>query len=923
MIQEFNVFGEYEIPEVSLCHPNRKKICDLSRIVDFDVKIKFNATSEISLTVLEYADGSYTPFYDEIKQKNKIHINGFGWFIIGDVEEENDGVNKTKVIPAISEESFFNYRSGNFFDGTYKFYDIADNSKTMVGIMLGYMSSWKIGTISSSLWNKYRTFDVTTSTFYSFMMSDISKAYECFFQFDTDNKTLNIFDINDAVTQTNITLSFDNLIKKIKITEKSDEYVSALAVTGGGDLDIRSVNPVGGIFIYDYSYPMQHSMMSNDLITAITVWNEKILDNQEVYADKLSAYKQINIDYITLQSELSDLNAEKKSIEDLIKIWIDSGNPMYGTTYFNNITLNRQLKAVVAKIKAKNTEITNNRNGANIIYSELQAIVLDLSMSNNFTEELYDELQNYTIESSYQNKNIIKTSSMNPVQVQEQSQSLYDQGKDVLSKLSQPRYEFSIDSANFILLKQYIDFTAQLYVGGRIKIELRDGNFFTPVLLEYNFNFYDPTKFSLTFGNRMNLDDALYEFSDLIGNAITAGNSVGVNSPLWNDWSNNYESSVSELLTGSFNATKNNIINSTNQEITIDSVGIRGKTILSDGTYDPRQIWVTGKTIAFTNDDWDNVATAVGEITLPDGSTSYGIAGNVILGNVVASEQLIIQNEKNNFKLDGDGAVLTDASLTVTSTNGMSKIIITPNDGFKLQTNSGGSWVDNIYLDIAGNATFKGKVIATSGTIGGYNISSTKIYSTASDSSGNIISLNSDGTCRIGSLQITKSGSTYSASFSGSLNSTSGTIGGWTLSSTGLTSPYGDYIRSNGTGKLGLLTYNGSTATFAGYVQANNITVGGSNGYVTGGQIGSGTIGGGNIGSHTVTGGNMEAAYATLKADVATLNQVIAGTVTATTIRANQLQANNGFKFGSRYGEWREFDSLSSTARVLCGNLQP
>ena len=897
MIQNFNIFNEYEIPEISLCYPNRKKIGDLSRIVEFKPDLKFNSLSEISFTILESSDGISTPFYSQIKQKNKIHVDNLGWFILGDVKEENDGVSKKKIVPAFSEEGLLNYKSVNLLDGTYKFYDILDNSNTMVGVIMGYMLDWTIGTISSSLWNKYRTFDVITSTAYSFIMNDVSKAYECFFQFDTDSKTLNIFDATDVLTSTNIVLSFDNLIKNIEITEKSDEYVTALAVTGGGDLDIRSVNPVGGIFIYDYSYPIAQGMMSDELSVAITQWNNKINAQQTTYATKLSEYKTLNSTYITLLSDLSDLTAEKTSIDELMQLRIDAG--------ISDLSdLNAQLTVINSNILSKNSEITQNRTDSETLYTEISLIVADLSISNNFSEELSYELQNYTIEGSYQNKNIIKTSSMTSVEVQEQAQELYDQSRLVLAKLSQPRYEFSIDSANFLFLKEYVRFTEQLSLGSTIRVELDDGRYFTPVLLEYSFDFYNPSNFSLTFGNRMRLDDSLYGFSDLIENAITAGNSVNVNSALWGDWSKNYESSVSSFINGSLDASKNNIITSADQEIIIDSVGLRGRTKTESG-YESNQVWLTPKTLAFTKDNWKTASTAMGQITLPDGSQTYGVIGNVIVGNIIASEELIIKNENNSFKVDGSGATLVDASLSVTASDGTSRVFISPTGGFKLQSGSSGNWIDNIYLDADGNATFNGKVIATSGTIGGYNLSSTAICSTASDSSGSIISLNYDGTCRIGSLQITKSEETYSASFSGTLTSTAGTIGGWSISSTGLTSPFGDYIKADGTGKLGLKTYTQTSATFNGIVRANNIAVGGSNGYITGGQVGSGTISGGNIGGHTIGGDNMEYAYSTLKADVATLNQIIAGNVYASNIKSTAFSLKDSYS-SNYYGVfWR------------------
>lgn len=909
MIQAFDFFNRYETPEISLHYPDRRKICDLGRAFDLSIDIKFNSLSQVSFTIPNIVDGEQVQNYNLIKQNNKIHIENLGWFIIQNVKEESDGVVKKKTVPAYSEECFMNYKSVNLLSGVYQFYSVDPSKNTIMSKIMGYIPDWSIGTISSDLWNKYRTFDVTTSTLYSFITGDVSDAYECFFVFDTENKLVSVYNSSDILHPTSIILSFENLVKSITIEEKTDEYVTALSVTGGGDLDITSVNPLGGNYIYDFSYPINQHLMSSELEAKVITWQNLVNSNQTAFANKLTEYKTKNSEYITLNTELTELKTSKTAVETVMKTRIDAG-------ITNLSDLKTQITSLTSQIALKQTEINTNRTNANTLYSELQSIVNTLSIKNNFTGSLYYDLLNYIVESTYQNENITKTSTMTNVEVQTSAQSLYDQGKSVLSKIAQPRYSFSITSANFIFLKEYINFTNQLVIGSTMRIYTDEDTFFTPVLQEIKYNYDDPSDFSLTFGNRLKLDDAYYSYSDLIDNAISAGNSVNVNSSLWNSWSSSYESDVSSFINSALDASKNEVLSSSDAEITISSVGLKAQKKLGDGTYDPNQLWLTPRTLAFTTDGWDSVSTAIGKITLPDSSTTYGVVGEAIVGNIIASESLIITNSSNNFTVNESGATLTNSTFTLTTTSAASKIILNPSVGFKIQKNVSGTYVDQVYLDSSGNATFKGSIVASGGTIGGFNITSSSISSTASDSGGSIIGLNSDGTCRIGALSITKSGSVYSASFSGKLSGiTEGTIGGWTLSSTGLTSPYGDYIKSDGTGKLGLLTYNSSSAVFTGNVYANNIAVGTTEGYITGYQIGSGTVGSGNLYKGDY---GTQSALNSISADVATLNSIMVGETYATMIQTGQLYVKGYAGSGTYYpASWRTVSTPTGTLMAL------
>ncbi|MDD3041259.1 hypothetical protein, partial [Bacteroides sp.] len=689
MLQNFNVFGEYEIPNVSVCYPNRKKIGDLGRITDLSLDLKFNTYSEITIKVPYMVDGVITPHYDKLVQKNKIHIDGYGYFIIQDISEDNDGVNRIKTIPAYSEEYSFNYRSINFLEGTYKFYDTSPSVTTIMSTIMEYIPNWTLGSVSQSLWTKYRTFNTTNDTLYSFMVSTVSKACECFFVFDTENRVLYVKDTTDIVNPTPIHLSHENLIKDSKINEKSDEFVTALAVTGGGGLDIRTVNPLGTDFIYDFSYIISSGQMSEDLSDAVELWSDKIDALQPAYASALAEYKTLNETMLLLDAQLTSLDAQITAKETVMQTRIEAGQ-----TDLSDLAAD--IAIIQASKSAVESDITDTQADIDAKYAELTGISAELSFENNFTTEQYNELLDYIIESSYQNENIIKTSVMTNVEIQNQAQSLYDQGVSVLAKISQPRFEFSINSINFVFLKEYLSVTNLLTLGSTVNVEIDDSTSVTPILLNIKFNFYNPTDFTLTFGNRYRLDSSVYSFADLLEETLKKGSNIGVDSPTWNDWATHYQEDVSNFVSNSLDASKNRLINSTNQEVIIDEVGLRGKQRLENGSYSPEQVWLTKNTLAFTDDGWNTVKTALGKVDLGNGTTAYGLIADAIVTGVLYTELVRIFGT-NDFYWDNDAIVLhypsdENKEIRIGKYDGI-------NYGIGFTTDGGSTWLSAIGFD--------------------------------------------------------------------------------------------------------------------------------------------------------------------------------------------------------------------------------
>ena len=279
---------------------------------------------------------------------------------------------------------------------------------------------------------------------------------------------------------------------------------------------------------------------------------------------------------------------------------------------------------------------------------------------------------------------------------------------------------------------------------------------------------------------------------------------------------------VSEFINSALDTSKNNVINATNQEIVINQNGLRGRNQTDNGDYSPNQVWLTSNTLAFTSNNWQTAGLALGQINL-NGQNVFGLVADAIVGKLIAGNQLQITNDNNNFVLDSNGAVLNNASFTIVSDNGKSQIKLNPTDGISIQTrpNTSSNWANQFYVDTNGNLVINGQITATSGSIGGWQIGTDRLYNTAS----------------------------------------------------------GDYIASNGYGKLSLLSWTPSSATFNGRIYASNL----------GDQIKTN-----NIQDGSVTSAKLDTLYAT-KAFVDEMNVELANvhTLAANAATIQQLNATN------------------------------
>ena len=539
-ITSFDVYNQVEIPVFTLCNPDETVLYNLGTIFDRNLELRYNTLSTLTFTAPSQVDGVATDYYDSLEYRRLVFVEGVANFMITDVKIDNNGGVEQKKITCQSMEVILSYKKLSLFSGTYTFNSVLSGSgvttTNLMTELMSYIPGWTLVYVDPTLTNVTRSFDVTDKTLYDFMINDVSQTFQCIFVFDTIAKTVRVKTADNATTPTDIFISFDNLMNSFTKDESTDELVTALNVLGGEDMAINLVNPIGTNTIYNFDYYKDTRWMSQSLIDALDVWEDKVDEEQPVYAGLLTGLRVENTNLITLESDLVTLEGELSALVVVKDARVQQG--------LDITEISGSIVVVEDEITAKEVEIATEEGVIAAINAQLSAINTSLLFENNFTASQLSSLNNFIIGSTYTNTTFIQTSLMSEVDVQNVSQELYDLAETVLVKLSQPRYSFDIDSANFLFIKDFEPFIAQTSLGCTITIELSPTVTTVAALLGIDFSYDDPTQFRLILSNRLRLDDSQFQYGDMQGEAIDAGITTKFNSQKWNSVSSSYNAVI-------------------------------------------------------------------------------------------------------------------------------------------------------------------------------------------------------------------------------------------------------------------------------------------------------------------------------------------------------------------------------------------
>lgn len=688
MLAQFDSFGNFEIPQITLCNPDGRALGILSNLSDRQMNIRFNDLSDLSFTIQRGAEECRCPVYEQVEPFRYLLVEGIGYFVITDVSVSEEGNDTIKTVEASSCEYELNNIQLGYYEGTFRFYsgDDSDPKNSLLSDIMKRLPSWRLDTdhIPAAVAARSRTFDTTDQTVYAFLMTELEEAYECLFEFDILNRVIRVYDRNSYDNRTGICLSTENVLQGLTLRTKSDEIKTALLVKGGNKLDILSVNPLGTNLIYNFSYYATTEWMDAALIEKVKNWQAHVeslmssadsaFQKQRAEISKLQGRKAEKEGEITrLKQELSNLQVQQSAII--------SDTASQEQKNANLAALHPQILAAKSALSTAESALASLQTQLNAENNKLLALQKQVRLESVFTPAEMEVLSRFIQQGAYTEENITKQDNMTYEEVQAQALELYQKAQNLLKTISTPRYEYSVEAASFVFQKEFAHLTSQLKSGCLIDVRLpkadrQEGDIASLLLLEMAVD-YDGRALSLTFGNRYKLSDPSALFQDLVGGSIAKTASTVEYLRTTFDFKQQKDEldHLAELRDESINLTHNMVVNADNQVMVIDASGISGRREiigedgLPTGDYENEVLKITNNAIAFSTDDFESTETVLGKNLLPDGVTTpdgknylYGLNAKLLMGDLIIGEKLKVSGEIEGRLINAKGLTVNNGT---------------------------------------------------------------------------------------------------------------------------------------------------------------------------------------------------------------------------------------------------------------------
>lgn len=808
-VQSFNLpvdfLNNLEKPIIYITKKDKTFLGAVSIYDDLSLTFNLNAYQTASFKIYRDINGKKYEHYDDFQEDRLIMIQGIGWYKIH-VETNIEDTGISKSITANSLECTlcnkrlidFECNSGEILYDDYVktiFYDPINPKGSLLNRVLNVAPSWSVGHVDASLANKQRSFDEDDIDVYSFLTGDVSEAFNCLFVFDTFNMTINAYDLDDYGEDTNIYISIDNLAQSMTESIDENSIITCYRVNGGDGIYINEVNPNSTNKIYNFEYYLPE--MEESIQNKVKAYNEKYQSLKPQYEEIMKRLgDQIGV-IQDLETRLPDsldskdwtkyglefLDSKVKSFKNIDEVYCAQGMNKPDSFNYNLYQQNLEdLNNVTAEYNKRKSEVDSATEVYNFIIAERNAVQSQLDMDKWFTKDEWKTLDSYVVEETYSNDNYITTDNTTDTERFDIERQLFDVAWKDLSKKCRPQYQYSSTLSNVLTIPQFKGFLKYFQLGNFIRMATDYDTVIKLRLISFTVDYNDTSKIDVTFSDAIRVHDIYEDASSIQAQANSAAMSFQFNKDQY-DKSVNQSNFVEEMRKYGLDVAN---IPVKNQHQSWDETGMWFRQWNEQkNDFDPEQIKIINNQIVFSDDGFKSAKMAIGKIPIDkNGNTVYAVNAEAILGKLFLGEYLTLQNNSGTYKFDDDGFI---------AKGGNNSVRIQPNQSGELFSIYKG---DNkqFYVDSDGNVHFTGDLTGSSGIFSGQLKGGSIDLGNGTfmvDENGNVFANNGTfgGNC---TFKGTLDGA--DGSFSGKVNASSGTIGGWNI---GETSLYSGYINTS------------------------------------------------------------------------------------------------------------------------------
>lgn len=808
-VQSFNLpvdfLNNLEKPIIYITKKDKTFLGAVSIYDDLSLTFNLNAYQTASFKIYRDINGKKYEHYDDFQEDRLIMIQGIGWYKIH-VETNIEDTGISKSITANSLECTlcnkrlidFECNSGEILYDDYVktiFYDPINPKGSLLNRVLNVAPSWSVGHVDASLANKQRSFDEDDIDVYSFLTGDVSEAFNCLFVFDTFNMTINAYDLDDYGEDTNIYISIDNLAQSMTESIDENSIITCYHVNGGDGIYINEVNPNSTNKIYNFEYYLPE--MEESIQNKVKAYNEKYQSLKPQYEEIMKRLgDQIGV-IQDLETRLPDsldskdwtkyglefLDSKVKSFKNIDEVYCAQGMNKPDSFNYNLYQQNLEdLNNVTAEYNKRKSEVDSATEVYNFIIAERNAVQSQLDMDKWVTKDEWKTLDSYVVEETYSNDNYITTDNTTDTERFDIERQLFDVAWKDLSKKCRPQYQYSSTLSNVLTIPQFKGFLKYFQLGNFIRMATDYDTVIKLRLISFTVDYNDTSKIDVTFSDAIRVHDIYEDASSIQAQANSAAMSFQFNKDQY-DKSVNQSNFVEEMRKYGLDVAN---IPVKNQHQSWDETGMWFRQWNEQkNDFDPEQIKIINNQIVFSDDGFKSAKMAIGKIPIDkNGNTVYAVNAEAILGKLFLGEYLTLQNNSGTYKFDDDGFI---------AKGGNNSVRIQPNQSGELFSIYKGN-NKQFYVDSDGNVHFTGDLTGSSGIFSGQLKGGSINLGNGTfmvDKNGNVFANNGTfgGNC---TFKGTLDGA--DGSFSGKVNASSGTIGGWNI---GETSLYSGYINTS------------------------------------------------------------------------------------------------------------------------------
>lgn len=808
-VQSFNLSVDFlnnlEKPIIYIAKKDKTFLGAVSIYDDLSLTFNLNAYQTASFKIYRDINGKKYEHYDDFQEDRLIMIQGISWYKIHvETNIENTGISKSITANSL-ECTLCNKRLIDFecntgeilYDDYVKtiFYDPTNPKGSLLHRVLNVAPSWSVGHVDATLANKQRSFDEDDIDIYSFLTGDVSEAFNCLFVFDTFNMTINAYDLDDYGEDTNIYISIDNLAQSMTESIDENSIITCYRVNGGDGIYINEVNPNSTNKIYNFEYYLPE--MEESIQNKVKAYNEKYQSLKPQYEEIMKRLgDQIGV-IQDLETRLPDsldskdwtkyglefLDSKVKSFKNIDEVYCAQGMNKPDSFNYNLYQQNLEdLNNVTAEYNKRKSEVDSATEVYNFIIAERNAVQSQLDMDKWFTKDEWKTLDSYVVEETYSNDNYITTDNTTDTERFDIERQLFDVAWKDLSKKCRPQYQYSSTLSNVLTIPQFKGFLKYFQLGNFIRMATDYDTVIKLRLISFTVDYNDTSKIDVTFSDAIRVHDIYEDASSIQAQANSAAMSFQFNKDQY-DKSVNQSNFVEEMRKYGLDVAN---IPVKNQHQSWDETGMWFRQWNEQkNDFDPEQIKIINNQIVFSDDGFKSAKMAIGKIPIDkNGNTVYAVNAEAILGKLFLGEYLTLQNNSGTYKFDDDGFI---------AKGGNNSVRIQPNQSGELFSIYKGN-NKQFYVDSDGNVHFTGDLTGSSGIFSGQLKGGSINLGNGTfmvDKNGNVFANNGTfgGNC---TFKGTLDGA--DGSFSGKVNASSGTIGGWNI---GETSLYSGYINTS------------------------------------------------------------------------------------------------------------------------------